>query len=142
MVTRLTTLFPTADYSRLANPYKIEENPETFLRKGWGLGIGSAINSKRQISCHLSLRRELSVTLTREYFSLEEDPVAKSDTEKLILEDHFSLMKDFEKNPVVNGSSFLTEYVSDSGIQYVYTEREVFLMLRTTFTTEYMENLT
>ena len=139
MVTRIEALFPNKH--RLTNPYAVELNGHIFLKDGWGLAVSSGENTNRQLSCTMSINRTMIVTLTNELLATELDPVTKAVMEKTLLEDHFTLIKDFEKDTTINSSSFRTSFLSDSGIQFVVSEDKPFIYIQAIFETEYMEDL-
>ncbi len=137
-----TTLFPEASgYFRLPNPYKLEKNPDIYLSQGWGLRIDEATNPRRQLSKSLTIDRVVRVPMTRKLYALAEDPVGRADAEKLLLEDHFLLVKQLETNATINESAINANYISDSGVQMVRDTEDTFLFLETVFTVQYFENL-
>lgn len=141
---RLEALFTSgAGYYQLSNPYDVDENTTSALQKGWGIAIGSASNTNRQLSCNLSLQRTMTIVLTRRRYANELDTVPKETAEKQLLEDQYILIKDLEKAIALNSAvSGLTrfQYTSDGGIESVI-EGDAFIKLVTDFEMEYFEDL-
>lgn len=140
MNTRIAALLTT--HTRLLNPYKVDENPSPFLKAGYGVALGSAENSKRMIYPKLSMRRVMTVVLTRKFYATEANVTAKASAEKQLLEDQLLVIKDFEANGALNATAFKTEFVSDGGIEYVSTDTDQFITTQTVFSVEYLEDLT
>lgn len=141
VVQRMSDLFPEADgWTRLPNPYKPEENPDQFLRQGWGVALGPASNTNRLVNCKFSIERTLIITLARKFEGTENDDIGKANTELAIFEDQFAMIKELETDVSVNGNAMYTKYVTDGGIEYVRGNTDKFLMVRTEVTLEYLEN--
>lgn len=140
LVTALDTLMPSGSgWSRLPNPYKPEENPEQFLRQGWGLAVGPATNTDRLVNCKYSLARTFTVVLSRKYDALENDASAKADTELALLEDLHEVIKKLSTDVSVNGEDQSATYVTDGGVEYVQQDSDRFLMVRAEISLEYFE---
>lgn len=138
---RIETVLPT--HNRLIQPYKPEENPEDRIKKGYGIQIGPGENTNRNISCKISIKRDMIVVLTRKWFAKELDRDAKEVTEKALLEDQFLVIADFEADPTLGASGTVVNsaYVSDSGVDFIFTNKDNFIKLETTFSLEYLEDL-
>lgn len=139
MITRIAAKLTT--HLRLPNPYKPNENSELFLKQGYGVALGPALNTNRLVACKLSIERQFFVSISRKYFALESSATNKASTEKQLLEDQLLLIQDFESDPTLNGSAFKTVYVSDNGIEYVFGEKDQFLIINSVFSIEYLEAL-
>lgn len=140
LVGLMGTLFPL--HNRLSNAYKIEENNDLFLRKGWAIGIFSGNNTERKVGCKFSINRIISITFTRKYEALENDPSGKSDYELELMEDQYLLVNELEQNPTLDNTVPIIKYIDDSGIQYIRTETDRYLMLQMTVSIEYLEPYT
>lgn len=141
MVTRVETVLGTG-YTRIPNPYNIEDNTELKLKKGYGLALRDAVNSKRQTNCKFSVNRTVEVILTRLYTGYEENAVDRASLEKLLLEDQYKIINDFEQDFSINGTTMYTRWETDGGIEFVAGETGRFLMLKTQFSLEYLETFT
>lgn len=137
--TRIAALLTSA--TRLPNPNKPDENAKLFLKNGYGVKIGPATSPRKHVGSQIALQREFSVVLVREFFALESSATGKSDMEKTLMEDQLTVLKDFEKNTTLNDVVTMTQYVSDTGIQYLLTETDRFIMVETNFLIDYFETL-
>jgi len=143
LLSRLDALFPPTDgWNRLPNPYKPEENSELFLTQGYGIAMGPGNNTNRQVNCKFSVVRQMTVVLTRKYEALENDADAKASTEKQLFEDQYILINDLEQDISINGQTMYTRFVADGGIEYVRSDTDRFLILRTQYDLEYLETFT
>lgn len=138
-VTRMGTLFPT--HRRLTDVFDLTHNNEQFLTQGWGLLFGVATNTNRHVSKNLSISREITVHLTRRVYARELDPVKKADAEKSLLEDQQILIADLEQDFTLTTGDHIVRFISDTGIFPVHTEKELFIGISSTVTTEYFINL-
>lgn len=131
---------------QLNDAITIPNNTEGALTNGWGLRIGGAANTNRNISCKFSIIRDMTIILTLKtqsasQFRTEE----KYDSSKVILEDHFKLVKHFEQEPtLLFGKILQFNFVSDPGIQNVFVEKinQSFIKIETLFRMEYLEDAT
>jgi len=141
LVARVETVLDatTNGYTRLPNPYNVEDNTELKLRKGYGVALLAATNTNRQVNCKFSVNRTMEVVLTRLYTGYEENAVDKASEEKLLLEDQYKIINDLEQDVTINGQTMYTRWESDGGIEYVAGETGRFLMLKTQFSLEYLE---
>lgn len=134
-----TTLFPTK--LELVNPIDIPANADQILKNGWGIAVGNASNTFRQVSCQLSISRSFTFTLTRQIEAIHIDTAARATTEKALLEDHYTLIKELEKNAQLSGLYKKLDYQSDNGIEEIVADKKSFLMIQTQVEVEYFEAL-
>lgn len=141
-ISRIESVLDTVNqgYRRIPNPYNIDNNTEINLRKGYGLAILGAENSNRQVNCVFSVNRTIEVVLTRLYTGDDELAVPRASLEKLLLEDQYKLVNNFEQDMTINGQTMYTRWVGDTGIEYVGGETGRFFMLKTQFSLEYLES--
>lgn len=127
----------------LPNPYAPEQNSENALRVGQGVKFMGGLNSNRSLSCQLSIRRQIEVVITRKYYGSELMTANKTTVEKALLEDQYLVINEVEKDPTNALSSVVVQarFESDSGIEFVFNDDKPFLMIRTIFALEYIENL-
>lgn len=140
LVTRIGTVLP--NHTRLTNPYDLTQNNERFLKQGWALGFGPAVNTKRLLSCQFSTQRDFVLSITRQYYAREFDITSKATTEKAILEDLYTLRLDLEKNSTLNDGVYIVTYEGDNGIQSVFSGKDVWLYTQIRLTVDYFENFT
>jgi hypothetical protein len=138
MLADIATQLPNA--LKLWHAYRLEENGGPILLNGFGVRVGPAENTKRMVCPRVSIRRSMGVILTRKLYQRDMDADVKTSVEKDILEDQLLLIKHFESNPTVGGAMNV-QFESDTGVSFVNTTDEEFMALETTFTVEYIENL-
>lgn len=141
LVARVESVLQTSvnGYTRIPNPYNIEDNSEIKLRKGYGIALREGTNTNRQVNCKFSVERTMEVILTRLYTEQDENPVTRSSLEKLLFEDQYKLINDFEQDITINGETMYTKWVSDGGIEFLGGVSGRYLILRTQFSLEYSE---
>lgn len=137
---RIEAVLPT--HKRLPKPYRIEENSEQFLDQGFAIQIGPGVNTQRLLSCQVSIRREFIVILTRKFIASELSRLPKQVVELNLLEDQRLITRDLESDPTLGSTNVANSgYVSDTGVSFVFTERENVLRLNSVFFCEYLEDL-
>ena len=140
--TRLGTLFTTGSgYRQLTNPYDLEDNNVQFLRKGWGLAVGAASNTNRELCGKITVRRIFRVVLSRSLDSLEHDIASKDTVVKLMLEDAKTVITDFERRFRLSDDFYNTAYETDSGIQSLRGDDFSILTLELTFNVEFFDSI-
>lgn len=143
VITRVTAVLPS--HKLLPNPYRVESNPETFLRQGVGISIKEGSNSSRLVGCQKSFIRTIEVAVTRQYYITELDRDNLETIEKNILEDFELVAHDVEENPNLQITGFneypSIKYLSDSGIGLVFDDKDNFIKIVAVFEIEYFENL-
>lgn len=142
IVSEIQTLLPS--HLRLSNPNVVEKNPEPQLKLGWGIRLAGATNAQLELGCSASFERDIIIIITRKFYANELNTVGKADVEKLILEDQFLLLKEFEKEPQVNATTGVINFVfvSDNGIEFVFTgESGNFLKIESTYKLRYIETI-
>lgn len=129
-------------HSQLTNPFDTAQNVESVLTRGYGIRLGPGNNTNRNISCKMSVQRELTLIITRKAYAQELNITGKESVEKQILEDQYLVIKAVQQSPTL-GSSAITkiDYSSDNGIEFIFTDRDNFLKIETVFTVEYFEEL-
>ncbi len=140
LVTRITAILP--QHLRLTNPYDLVQNKETFLKKGWGLGFGAGVNSRRFNSLHFTTQRDFILTISRQYYAKESDIAAKATAEKELFEDLYLVSKDVQKHNTLNDGLYIVTYQGDNGIQSVFSDKDVWLYIQVRLTVDYTENFT
>lgn len=141
VVARVVAVFPS--HTRLSNPYAIEQNPEGFLRQGYGIAIGPCTNTNRNLCHKVSILRDIIITITRQYAAVETDIATKVTAEKLLLEDQIDLISDFMNNTTLSADGGIVSFTNDGGIEQVFPGgRDNFIALKLTFTVEHFEDIT
>lgn len=146
IITHLSTIFPVAPdpsgYFRLRNPYKVEQNPEAMLVKGWGFTLGAAENTEKYMDCNFGITRHLNVILTRQWIALEPDVTRKADVEKALLEDQYLLFQSLEGDNTIGQVATDVKYLSDNGIEFVESDNSKFIMVNSLLQLKYFEKIT
>jgi hypothetical protein len=137
MIARLAALLPTA--SRIPNAYRLEENNVQFLKLGYGLKIGAGQNTNRELCGKISIRREFGVVLTRQMFANDSAADPRVAAEKLLLEDKMLIARNFETDGTLNSALNNAIYVGDSGVNFIYQERDNYITTEITISAEYFE---
>lgn len=137
IVTRVTAVLTS--HTRLPNAYKIDENTELLLRQGWALAMTGATNTRRELSCRVSIRRDFVISVTRKFYAIESNVDNKVSVEKSLVEDMILLIQDLCSNSALPGAFGVVTYESDAGINYVYSGKDQFLVLPITFSVEHFE---
>jgi len=136
---RLVAIYPS--HRELARPSNIQLNDLLTMSKGQGLRILEGNNTNRLIGCKLSIRRSCEVTVTRQIFARELDIAARVQTEKDLFEDQFLLIKDFEKDATLSTVTAKIAYLADNGVEEIFIDQTEYIMTKTIFEFEYLEDL-
>lgn len=139
IITRVEAVLTS--HKRLSNPYKPDENSEKVLNKGYGVRFGPGVNTNRQFN-KLSVERTFGIVLTRRVYATEQAASKKASTEKSLFEDQKLILEDIEGDPTL-GTSVVVKaaYTEDSGLEFVFVEKDNFLSLESIITVEYFEDI-
>jgi hypothetical protein len=137
LVTRLTSLFPTASgYQRLSNAYDVEQNPITFLDQGWGIAAGGSTNTNRNLCSMVTSTRTWTVVLTRALDATDSDDTLRDTNTKLILEDARTVVNSFEREVRLDDLNLNCRFISDSGLETISPDDGSILVMRLNFEVE------
>lgn len=139
IINQMNSSFP--NHTRISNPYELAENNRLFLTQGFGVALGEATNVQQYTGTKMRIQRTVNIALTLKFYAREMDATSKADTEKTLLEDHFTLIDDFRSNNNLNGTVADFEYQSDGGIESVFAEQDQFLAVVSQYQLDYIENL-
>lgn len=140
LVSRIQTNL--SSYLQLPNPYIIEENPSSYLKLGFAVAIGQGERTDRVIGCQVSWKRTFIVTLTNFVTATDSNTTVRETLTKGILEDHFTLLKQFEKAASLSGNAIDAILVADSGIKFLVIEGTPYYIVEIELEVEYLEDLT
>jgi hypothetical protein len=130
-----------SDHFRLNDPYNIEENPEQYLRKGWGIQIDDGVDTNRCISPEYYLGRTFTLVITRESLAKDSDP-ARRETSKLdLLEDLHILIAGAVSENTLYQSAVNFKYISDGGLQEVFVNDKPYNFIQANFLVEYSQTI-
>lgn len=94
--TAINTLIGTGR-TRIPNPYNLEANNKSYLENGWGLKVGSKVQRDGEFGTFV-VDQILTVVLTRQIKRLETDSTSQDAIFVAMLEDVYTLQKDFYNN--------------------------------------------
>lgn len=135
--TTLPAIYVT-DYTRIINPYDLEDNPEHLLRQGYGLKVGSQSPLELEFKSKY-VQQSYSIVLTREVLKLEAD-ITDTDTQvKALMEDVNTGQLEFYNNNQIGieasiedielGPVSAVEYFTGN-TNFVSMEYEIILTIR------------
>lgn len=127
-------------YKKVANPYKLEDNPSGILKKGYGVKIGHGTNGGRFVGGFHSTKRVLTVVLTNEVAAVEANSTAWKDAELELMEDVQSLIKGICTSSAIATKVTNVAWVDDSGIGFVEGDRCRYFSVEVAFSAEYIES--
>lgn len=143
IVSRIAALLP--NHKRLRDPYNLEQNPDDFLKQGWGLSVGggglAGENTKRFTGCIVTTRIYYQLAITRKSYALDLDPANKAITDKNLLEDARVIIEDVWKNNFNIEDSPLIEFRDFSGISPVRVDKNSYLYVTMNLGAEYRINI-
>jgi hypothetical protein len=139
--TTVATLFPLK--LELSDPLNIENNDDKTLANGYGIQLGSAVNSNRQLCNTYSVQRDFIVTITMLNAATHKSITIFDASNKTLLEDLHLLIQTLAKeNSAIRNVNGIVDWISDGGIEKYNGESREFLIIRATFRLEYFESLT
>lgn len=105
ILTRLGFIYSSnTSYTRIPDPYELENNKEIFLRKGYGLKYNGASPVEGELNQYNNVH-SFSIVLSRENIKLESQFTPVDDVTKNILEDVYRLQQDFYASNELNAQS-------------------------------------
>ena len=139
----LDAVFPNK--MELVNPYELTDNNEQILIDGYGVAWELGTDSDQIVKQIRAIDREFFFVSVRAYFSTDLNTTPKKTTEKLLFEDQLTAMKTliaFTEQP----SSPLSyvddiQFIDDNGIEFVFSDEQRYLALRSRFRLRYQEKL-
>ena len=133
----LATTLP--NHTELNNPYVLEDEADIMFDAGYTIGLFEGENTNRNLCPKLSVSRTFTITLSRRTFSPDRDITERVAAEKNLFEDHLLVVKALQCIEDDNISKI--EYISDNGLEFLLGDRFNILLIQSTFTVEYFENL-
>lgn len=129
------------DYTRLPNPYQIEANTYLHLRQGYGIAIGPAVDTEREIGCKMYWERNFGIVLVRKLGATQNNTAARVLIEKDILNDHDTIVKYFYNNQTLGGYTAKIRVDGDSGISFIDASDLKFLTMEVSIFVEYSDTI-
>lgn len=140
IVTKISTNL--TGYTQLPNPYDIEDNNKLYLKKGFGVAVGPGNRSDRIIGCKVSWQRFFNVTLINAVTTTDHNTTSRETIAKSLLEDHYTLLSQFEINAGLGGNAIDGIVIQDSGIEFIIIDGTPYYMSEIEIGVEYFEDLT
>ena len=131
-----------SSYTQMPNPYSLEENPHPLLVKGFGVSVGAGVRTDRVIGCQVSWERTFLITLINKVTTTDSNTTVRETLTKGILEDHYTLLKQFEIDGGLSGTAIDGIVTADSGIELVELDSKQHFLIELELTVEYLEDLT
>lgn len=136
IVARIAALLP--NHTRLPDSYNIDQNPERFLEKGWGLAIGPGGDpTNRTLGKPRTTSIGMVITVTRKSYALDLVASAKAETDKSLLEDARAIIDDIWQNNFNITGSPIVRFEGFSGVSPVKIEADSFLNISLNIGVEY-----
>lgn len=127
-------------YTRLPNPYEVDENIYLYLQKGYGIAIGPGFDTERYVGCLVSWERTFSIMIIHQLTTTQNNISTRETIEKSILDDHDVLRKAFYLNSHLNQNAIKSTIISDSGISFIVADSLKFIGLEMVLSVEYQED--
>jgi hypothetical protein len=140
MVTILSATFSTPTYKKLVNPYIPELNDTLSLARGYGFFIGEKTSRRDKLGRHEGFEANIEIVQTIINRGTDRDVTIRETAEKLLLEDQYTIIDYFRLNTAPIAKVWDISYVSDAGLEFVLSEKQNYVMIRTTFRAIYSES--
>lgn len=137
IITKVST--ELSSHARLTQPNKIEQNPERILALGYGVAFGGATEADLQLGCDYVLNRNINILISRKYFAHEFDIESKQVTEKALFEDEKLILDAFASDNNLDGTVVDFKFISDDGLEFVFTEKDQFMFISMNYELTYLE---
>ena len=121
----------------LTNPYILDDNAEAFVKTGFGISASPITNLRRLASCQYSLARDIEITLTNLVVSTDRDNSARQAVEAKLFEDQLRIIKAIDEDGQLNDLLAKNEFIGDNGIEFVFSEKNNYVALVSTWNIEY-----
>lgn len=139
IVGNLEALFPT--HTRIPNPYSLSDNNYEFLKKGFGLKVGSSDYVEHEF-CTWMTARTFSVVFTREIVRLDSDAEKYDDIVPQLLEDVYKVQEAFFNYSELGIEATIAqvELGSVSGVETIVGEKNNYYQMEASFIFSIKEN--
>jgi hypothetical protein len=137
--TILVGLFAAPTYKELMNSYDPEFNDTLTLNRGWGFLIGPKAAANLTTGRHEQVEAEITVRQTIINRGTDRDSTIRKTAEKTLLEDQFLLIDYLRLNTAPIAKVWRIDYVSDGGLEPVFTEDRKHVMITTVLRAIYAE---
>lgn len=129
-----------SDYRRIPNPYVSEANNQLILAKAYGVGIGPGARIQLEYGkATAGYERAFNVVLSQQMTATAHDITAREAIERSIVQDFVKINNLLEKNVTLDGLAYDSEYIDDSGIEFIDAELGKFVTLNVNYLVRYTE---
>jgi len=140
MITILAANFAAPTYKKLVNPYDIELNDALALARGYGFFMGPKSSRADKLGRHEGFEAQIEVVQTIINRGTERDTAIRETAEKNLLEDQYTLIDYLRLNTAPIAKVWDISYVSDLGFEPVFTDKQNYVMIRTTLRAIFSES--
>lgn len=131
-------------YTRLVDPYAVEENSELIRDKAYGIAIADVANPERFLACdQMTILQSFDIILINKLFARNNDRAQHDTAFKSISEDFITVAKSMCNNIQIGGS-YQTKFVTHGGIEFLEpagdSTRSRYISLIITVTSEFRES--
>jgi len=140
LLTAIATALAGGGYRQLPNSYDITDNPEPYLRRGYGLAFGVSENTNREICERLWQRQSFTLPITNEVLTTSTNTTGWDDAMKGLMEDFIKVAKAIEAEPQIDESAQSVQ-VGVGGIAFLEGDRGKYVLIEISIDVEFYENL-
>lgn len=138
---QLSALFPTKTV--IPNPFELDQNNDNFLKDGYGIFYGPGSLPDFDLGIHIQgYQREFNVVLAKKVYRLESNNDQFETVQLALIEDQNTMVNSFADIRSIDINVVRLEYVSDSGVEFIFAEKNNYLALTTSFEVTYKEDKT
>jgi len=136
----LVGLFPAPMHKELVWPDVPELDNTLTLSRGYGFYIGAKTGVSLTTGRYQQFETDIIIRQTIINRGTDRDLTIKKTAEKTLLEDQFNLVDYFRLNTAPIAKVWRIDYVSDAGIERVFTDKQNYVMIRTTLRAIFSES--
>lgn len=129
-------------YTQIPNPYDIPSNPKSLLTRGFGVSIGTGIRTDRVVGCQVSWERSFLITLVNYVNTTDTKISIRESITKGLLEDHYTLLSQFEIDAGLSGTAIDVIVNADGGVELIEFDSKPHFLMEIEIVCEYVEDLT
>lgn len=126
------------DKTELVNPYIVSDNDDLILKDAFGIQIGGTSAIDSNLNVRKTFERTVVIKLVRKIFGTERDISQRQVYEKGILDDT-ELLINFIEGSKLSANSI--KFSGDSGIDFVFGDRQSYIFNEVSFTIVYTINI-
>lgn len=135
---RLSTIFPNKTV--IPNPFELDQNNDNLLKDGYGIFYGAASLPEFDLGIHIQgYLREFNIVLAKKVYRLEVDSQPFETVQLALLEDQNTMVNSLANVRSIDPNVVRLEYVSDSGVEFIFSEKNNYLAITTNFDVSYKE---